>query len=135
LLAAAAHDTPEGEVNRVAQVVALVDDLFFQAKILETAKQVGVEVRTCTTAEALLAEIAKHSPALVVVDLNAKNKPLDAIRQVRQSSATIPVTCFLAHLQIELGQQARAAGCTDVMPRSQFTRQLATILGNAKSHS
>ena len=53
----AAHDTPKCEVNRVAQIVALVDDLFFQAKILETAKHVGVEVRTCTTPEALLAEI------------------------------------------------------------------------------
>ncbi len=119
----------------MAQVVAFVDDLFFQAKILETAKQVGVEVRTCTTPQALLAEIAKHSPALVIVDLNARNKPLDAIKQVRQSSATISVTCFLSHLQVELGEQARAAGCTDVMPRSKFTQHLATILGNAKSHS
>jgi DNA-binding NtrC family response regulator len=135
LLTIAAHDTPGGEVNRVAQVVAFVDDLFFQAKILETAKQVGVEVRTCTTPQALLAEIAKHSPALVIVDLNARNKPLDAIKQVRQSSATISVTCFLSHLQVELGEQARAAGCTDVMPRSKFTQHLATILGNAKSHS
>jgi CheY-like chemotaxis protein len=135
LLTIAAHDTPGGEVNRVAQVIAFVDDLFFQAKILETAKQVGVEVRTCTTQQALLAEIAKHSPALVVVDLNARNNPLDAIKQVRQSSATIPVTCFLSHLQVELGEQARAAGCTDVMPRSKFTQHLATILGNAKSHS
>jgi CheY-like chemotaxis protein len=135
LLTIAAHDTPGGEVNSVAQVIAFVDDLFFQAKILETAKQVGVELRTCTTPQALLAEIAKHSPALVVVDLNARNNPLDAIKQVRQSSATIPVTCFLSHVQVELGEQARAAGCTDVMPRSKFTQHLATILGNAKSHS
>ena len=134
MLTGAAHDTPEGEVNRVAQIVAFVDDLFFQAKILETAKHVGVEVRTCTTAEALLAEIAKHSPALVVVDLNAKNKPVEAIRQVRQNSPTIPVTCFLSHVQVELAKQAHAAGCTDVMPRSKFTLHLATILGNAKSH-
>jgi DNA-binding NtrC family response regulator len=134
-LLAAAHGTPDGEVNCVAQIVAFVDDLFFQAKILETAKHVGVEVRTCTTAEALLAEIAKHSPALVIVDLNAKNKPLDAIKQVREGSPAIPVTCFLSHVQVELAEQARAAGCTDVMPRSKFTQHLATILGHAKSHS
>jgi DNA-binding NtrC family response regulator len=119
----------------VTQIVAFVDDLFFQAKILETAKHVGVEVRTCTTTEALLAEIAKHAPTLVLVDLNAKNKPLDAIKQVREVSATLPVTCFLSHLQVELGERARAAGCTEVMPRSKFTQHLATILGHAKSHS
>jgi DNA-binding NtrC family response regulator len=135
LLAAGAHDTPESEVNRVAQIVAFVDDLFFQAKILETAKHVAVEVRTCTTPEALLAEIAKQSPALVIVDLNAKNKPLDAIKQVRESSPHLPVTCFLSHMQVELAQQARAAGCTEVMPRSKFTLHLATILGRAKSQS
>ena len=119
----------------MAQIVAFVDDLFFQAKILETAKHVGAEVRTATTVEALLAEIAKHSPALVVVDLNAKNKPLDAIKKVREVSSTLRVICFLSHVQVELGQQAHAAGCTEVMPRSKFTQHLATILENAKSHS
>jgi DNA-binding NarL/FixJ family response regulator len=135
LLPAAAHGTPECEVNRVAQIVAFVDDLFFQAKILETAKHVGVEVRTCTTPEALLAAIAQHSPALVVVDLNARNNPLDAIKKVRALSSTLPLTCFLSHVQVELGEKARAAGCTDVMPRSKFTQNLATILGQAKSQS
>ena len=135
MLTSAAHDTPKCEVNRVAQIVAFVDDLFFQAKILETAKHVGVEVRTCTTPEALLSEIAKHSPALVVVDLNARNKPLEAIKQVRAVSSTLPLTCFLSHMQVELAEQARAAGCTDVMPRSKFTQHLATILAHAKSHS
>jgi hypothetical protein len=36
---------------------------------------------------------------------------------------------------VELAEQARAAGCTDVMPRSKFTQHLATILAHAKSHS
>ncbi len=52
----------------MAQVLALVDDLFFQAKILETAKQLGITVRTSTTGDALLAEIAKEAPKLVIVD-------------------------------------------------------------------
>ena len=39
-----------------ADVLALVDDLFFQAKIVETARQLGVELRICTTPDALLAE-------------------------------------------------------------------------------
>jgi DNA-binding NtrC family response regulator len=132
---AAPHGTPEAEGNRVAQIVAFVDDLFFQAKILETAKHVGVEVRTCSTTEALLAEIAKHSPALVVVDLNARNHPVNAIAQVRAVSKTLPLICFLSHVQVDLAAEARAAGCTEVMPRSKFTQHLATILGHAKSHS
>jgi DNA-binding NarL/FixJ family response regulator len=117
----------------MAQVVALVDDLFFQAKLLETAKQVGVEIRTCSTPEALADEIAKSAPRLVVVDLNARSNPLEAIERMRASAAGIPLVGFLSHVQVDLAERARAAGCPDVMPRSKFTRDLATILGRAKS--
>ena len=48
----------------MAQVLALVDDLFFQAKILETAKHLGIAVRTSATSDALLAELAKEIPKL-----------------------------------------------------------------------
>ena len=43
-----ARGTPElRETYWMAEVLALVDDLFFQAKMLETARHVGVELRTC----------------------------------------------------------------------------------------
>ncbi|MGD0964132.1 MAG: response regulator [Candidatus Acidiferrales bacterium] len=117
----------------MAQVVALVDDLFFQAKLAETAKALGVELRTCGTPDALLAEIAQNPPGLVVVDLNARNNPLDAVARVQASAGHIPLLGFLSHIQVDLAEKARAAGCHDVMSRSKFTRDLATILGQAKS--
>jgi DNA-binding NarL/FixJ family response regulator len=117
----------------MAQVVALVDDLFFQAKLLETAKQLDVDLRTCTTPDALDAEIAKDKPRLVVVDLNARGNPLDAIARMRANAGEIPLLGFLSHVQVDLAERARAAGCHDVMPRSKFTRDLATILAQAKS--
>ena len=119
----------------MAQVVALVDDLFFQAKLIETAKQLGVELRTCATAEALANEIGEHAPKLVVVDLNARSNPIAAIERVRASGPEIPLIGFLSHVQVDLAQQARAAGCADVMPRSKLTQNLATILARAKSQS
>jgi hypothetical protein len=39
---------------------------------------------------------------------------------------------FLSHVQVDLAEQARAAGCDEVMPRSKFTRDLAQILSSAK---
>jgi hypothetical protein len=39
---------------------------------------------------------------------------------------------FLSHVQTDLAAQARAAGCSEVMPRSSFTQNLAAILGSAK---
>jgi len=119
----------------MAQVVALVDDLFFQMKLIETAKQLGVELRTCTTADALANEVGARAPKLVVVDLNARSNPLEAISRVRASGPEIPLIGFLSHVQVDLAAQARAAGCADVMPRSKFTQNLATILARAKSES
>jgi DNA-binding NarL/FixJ family response regulator len=119
----------------MACVLAFVDDLFFQAKILETAKHAGVEVRTFTTSEALLAAIKKQAPQLVIVDLNSRNKPLEAIESVCHVAPGLALIAFLSHVQVELAQRASAAGCSRVMPRSQFTRELATILAQAKSQS
>jgi len=39
---------------------------------------------------------------------------------------------FLSHVQTELAAQARAAGCSDVMPRSVFAQNLAAILQTVK---
>ncbi|HKV04468.1 MAG TPA: hypothetical protein VJO53_05090 [Candidatus Acidoferrales bacterium] len=119
----------------MAHVVALVDDLFFQAKLLETGKQVGVEVRTCTTPDALDAEIDKAAPGLIVVDLNARSNPLQAIERVQASGRKIPLIGFLSHAQADLARRARAAGCGDVMPRSKFTENMATIFADLKSQS
>jgi|SRR5215831_11802417 len=117
----------------MAQVLALIDDLFFQSKLLETAKQLGVDVRMCTTPDALDAELAKSTPRLVVVDLNARANPLDAVGRVHAGGREIPLIGFLSHVQRDLAERARAAGCSEVMPRSKFTQNLATILARAKS--
>jgi DNA-binding NarL/FixJ family response regulator len=136
LNAALAHDKPEGEEKPgMAQVVALVDDLFFQAKILGTAKQLGVGIQICSTPEALVAEAAKNGTNLVIVDLNSRAKPLEAIVRIQAAVPGIPVLAFLSHVQVELAEAARAAGCREVMPRSQFTRDLAIILSRARSES
>jgi DNA-binding NarL/FixJ family response regulator len=129
------HDKPEREVASLANVLALVDDLFFQAKIVETARHLVVDLRICTTPDALLAEISKATPKLVVVDLNSRNQPLEAIQRMRAAAPDVPLVGFLSHVQTELAAQARAAGCREVMPRSKFTNDLATILARGKSES
>jgi DNA-binding NarL/FixJ family response regulator len=110
-----------------------VDDLFFQSKIVETARHAGVALKLCGTADAFLAEIAKSAPALAIVDLNARSNPLDALERLHSSGNQVPVIGYLSHVQTELAERAKAAGCREVMPRSKFTMNLATILSAAKS--
>lgn len=117
----------------MGKVIALVDDLFFQARILETAKQVGVEVKTVTTGDALVAAAGQNSPSLVIVDLNARQGAIEALERLRAAGNQQPVVAFLSHVQVELAERARAAGCQKILPRSKFTQDLAMILSQAKS--
>ncbi|MGB6875916.1 MAG: hypothetical protein WBD87_07755 [Candidatus Acidiferrales bacterium] len=117
----------------MAQILALVDDIFFQAKMLETAKHVGVEMKSFSSGDALLAEIGHATPRLVVVDLNARHAPVETIASLRSGNAAVPVVAFFSHVQTELAQRARQAGCAEVMPRSKFTKDLAAIFSRAKS--
>jgi DNA-binding NarL/FixJ family response regulator len=116
---------------QMGRVVALMDDLFFQMKLAETAKQLGVEVKVATNVDALMGLLASE-PKLVIVDLNARSQPIAAIEKLRQSQKNVRVVGFLSHVQRELAAQAQAAGCDEVLPRSSFTENLAAILSAAK---
>jgi CheY-like chemotaxis protein len=111
----------------MGRVVALVDDLFFQIKLAETAKQLGVDVKVAANGDALVG-LLESAPKLVIVDLNARGQPLQAIARVRQASKDIRVVGFLSHVQTQLAAEAKAAGCDEVLPRSSFTQNLAAIL-------
>ena len=128
----------------MADAIVLIDDLFFQAKLLETAKLTGISLQTVATGEQLLKAAAANPAALVIVDLNARQGSLDAVEQlckenlepgVRSNGPGNPrrVIGFLSHVQTELAERARSAGCQDVMPRSKFTQNLAAILRGAKT--
>jgi DNA-binding NarL/FixJ family response regulator len=115
----------------MGRVIALMDDLFFQMKLAETAKHLGIEVKVATNAEAFQT-LLDPLPKLAVIDLNARSNPLQVVQQLRQSHPDLRVVAFLSHVQRDLAAQAQAAGCTEVMPRSAFTQNLAAILADAK---
>ena len=113
------------------KILALVEDLFFAAKIVETAKLTGAEVETVSHGDALLERCLEERPSLVIVDLNAPGANRgESVRQLKTNStlAGIPVVGFLSHVQVDLAEAARNAGCDRVLPRSKFTAELAQIL-------
>src|SRR6266516_1705201 len=117
--------------ENMVKVVALVDDLFFQMKLAETAKQLGLDVKVAANGDALMG-LLESAPKLVIVDLNARSQPLQAIEKVRQASKDVRVLGFVSHVQTQLAAQAQAAGCNEVLPRSSFAQNLAAILSASK---
>ena len=115
----------------MGRVAALIDDLFFQLNVAETAKQLGIEFKVATNPDALFT-LLEPPTKLVIVDLNSRNQPVATIERLRATQKELRVVAFLSHVQTELAAQARAAGCLEVMPRSVFTQNLAAILQAAK---
>ena len=119
----------------MADAIVLIDDLFFQAKLHETAKLTGVTLETVMTGEQLVKSAQANRAALIIVDLNARQGALEAIERLGANTVGNPrhMIAFLSHVQTDLAERARAAGCQDVMPRSKFTQNLAAILRGAKT--
>ena len=115
----------------MAGVLAVTDDLFFGARIVETARRLNVLLVLLGSAEGLIAKARAVRPGLLILDLNAEScRPLEAIRRVRadpelNDSALLG---FCSHVQHDLKVAAAEAGCNRVMARSAFTAQLPEIL-------
>ena len=108
-------------------VLAIVDDLMFQAKIQGAAAPVGVEVRIAKTL--VQAQEASSEAAVVIVDLGLGSAdPLEIIRTLRAQHPAVPIIGYGSHVETDLLAQARAAGCTTVLPRSAFVQQLPRLL-------
>ena len=120
-----------------ATLVALVEDLFFLAKIRETAKAVGVTVVTCDPRGGPAA-VLEANPQAIFLDLNSRGLPaVDWIRALKADPATqaIRIVGFVSHVQERLIADARAAGCDTVMARSAFTQQLPALLRSLVTES
>ena len=114
------------------RVIAVVDDLFFAAKIRGTAGQVGVEVVFPKSLEQLVEEAAKGEASAVVLDLQASRiDPFVAAETLKADERTRGLTLygFYSHVETELRERARRAGIEEVMPRSVFNQRLLEILG------
>jgi len=112
-------------------VLAVVDDMFFAAKIRATAEAVGVEVKFPRTETALVEKARETSPDLIIVDLH--NQKLDAPSLARKLKGTdelrdIKLLAFFSHVETEVQRNALEAGFDQVLPRSVFSRDLGVIL-------
>jgi CheY-like chemotaxis protein len=124
-------------------IFAFVDDLFFSAKIQETARKLNIRVNFVKNEQEVFDQLEQAgvvangngqngsaSPALVIFDLNSNSgKPLQTIRQLKQRFKRATNTIgFLSHLQGDLKLKAQEAGCDMVLPRSAFSQNLPQLL-------
>jgi len=114
------------------RIFCFIDDLFFQAKIQETSKKLGIKVEFVKGEKETVSRItvAAEPPTLLVFDLNNLNaKPLALIPKFKTKfKKATSIIGFLNHLQGDLKLKAIEAGCDTVMPRSAFSQSLPNLL-------
>ncbi len=116
------------------RIYFFIEDLFFNAKITETARKLGVKVAFIKNEKDAIAELTDSEeadrPGLIVFDLNnASAKPLTLIPKLKAKlKKSTSIVGFLSHLQNELRAKAVEAGCDTVMPRSAFSQNLPNLL-------
>ncbi len=116
-----------------SRIFAFVDDLFFLAKIQETARKMNVKVEFVKTDKDLLERMKQNGeekPSLIIFDLNNVNaKPLTLIPKLKSKlKKGTSIIGFLSHVQGDLKQKAHEVGCDMVLPRSAFSQNLPQLL-------
>jgi hypothetical protein len=116
------------------RIFCFIEDLFFLAKIQETARKLGVKVEFVKGDKEVVTRILEvpeaNRPALLVFDLNNLNaKPMTLIPKFKTKfKKSVSIIGFLSHVQGDLKLKGIEAGCDVVMPRSAFSQSLPNLL-------
>ncbi|MBS0263503.1 MAG: response regulator [Planctomycetes bacterium] len=111
-----------------ATSVLISRDLFFTSKVTGTAQALGISLRVVGSVAQALELVAERPCPCVLVDL--ADPGLDVTQLVQQlPSAPGPrVVAFGSHVATARLEEARSAGCTEVLPRSRFSAELPELL-------
>uniref|UniRef100_UPI00404B9CDF DUF309 domain-containing protein n=1 Tax=Candidatus Roseilinea sp. TaxID=2838777 RepID=UPI00404B9CDF len=125
---------PVRDTQPAPLIVALVDDVFFQAPIESAARMAGFDVMFATPTEDVVAYLVMRQPKLLLIDLNVR--ALDWRRWLLEAKTSpaarrIPVLAFGSHKDAELLTHARQLGCDAVVSNGAFK---ADIVGHLRRH-
>ncbi len=116
-----------------SRIFAFIEDLFFMAKIQETARKLNVKVEFVKSDKDMTEKMQQNGeekPSLIIFDLNNANvKPLTLIPKLKSKlKKGTSIIGFLSHVQGDLKQKAHEVGCDMVLPRSAFSQNLPQLL-------
>ena len=116
-----------------SRIFAFIEDLFFMAKIQETARKLNVKVEFVKTNKDMMEKMQQNGdekPSLIIFDLNNNAaKPLTLIPKLKSKlKKGTSIIGFLSHVQGDLKQKAHEVGCDMVLPRSAFSQNLPQLL-------
>jgi CheY-like chemotaxis protein len=109
-----------------AHGLLLCDDLIFTSRVTGTARDLGFTFKPARSMEVLRELLLGAGPACVILDLaNPGLVVADFMKELHERGEPPPrVIAYGSHVDTATLKAARAAGCDEVLTRSQFVEQL-----------
>lgn len=111
-------------------VLLVSRDLLFSSRVEGAARQHGARCVTAADTAEAAARIAEEPPALVLCDLTAPVDVEEIVGAARSANCEVtpPVIAFGPHVQTARLDEARAAGCDQVLTRNRFNSMLDELV-------
>ena len=121
------------ETEPRSQIVILCADLMFQSQITGAARLNGFSFTCVLSLAQAIGELTNEFPQLLIIDLNQPEIDWELLTRTLQNYPQLNSIAYGPHVDTETLQQARDAGCDQVLPRSQFSANLPRLLQTALS--
>jgi CheY-like chemotaxis protein len=106
----------------------ICEDLFFSSKVTGTADALGLKVDVIENVDEVCAKLTESSYRCLILDLTMPGlNPAEVVSALPNENRPL-VIAFGSHVMTARLQEARDAGCEEVMPKSQFSGSLPEIL-------
>lgn len=109
-------------------VALLSQDLMFGSQISGVVCRYGVELTRVEEISEVHEAIRGTTTSLVLIDLNRGLPNIVELLRELPERKNCYVVAFGPHVQVELLEQALAAGCDEVLPNSQLIGRLSQLL-------
>lgn len=116
-------------------IVALVDDLIFFTKIVQTARTLGKEAKQTKNVESFKEAVLMLKPELVFLDLSLKSDdPFEAVNFLKAHLGSsygeggLRIVGYYSHVEGYLAERARQEGIGEYYVRSALVRKLPEVI-------
>jgi CheY-like chemotaxis protein len=120
------------------RVFALLDDLFFESKIRQTANELGINLSIIKSYKDFKYKVLEQKPNFIIIDLGSKK--IDAervIKEIKHDEELKNIFCmgYISHVEKQKMEKFQEMGCDQVLPRSRFSNQLKNLITETINNS
>lgn len=108
----------------------LCDDLMWMSRVMAEARELGLKIVPARTVKQLMNAIDSNGVRSVILDLaqaEIGHDPSSVIEQLK-SAGVKRLIAYGSHIETDLLQAAKEAGCDPVLSRSRMAAQLRALL-------